>query len=71
MPLASKTLKSEDDVIDEANVFQVSQIERLLPVTTELLRRENMRDMVLSKVYDAVLRGWNESEPDSVLRQTE
>ena len=44
--------------MDAEEVFHVSQIE-LLPVTSEVIRRETRRDGNLSKIYEQVVNGWN------------
>lgn len=57
---------SEEDIMDEAHIFQVSQMERL-PVTSSQLRKETSKDKLLAVVYDAAMRGWNKPEDKTLL----
>ena len=49
--------RENTELIDPAEVFQVSQVE-MLPVSAEMIRRETPRDPTLSQVLEHVRLGW-------------
>ncbi len=49
--------RENTELIDSAEVFQVSQVE-MLPVSAEMIRRETQRDPTLSQVLEHVRLGW-------------
>ncbi|XP_021359256.1 uncharacterized protein K02A2.6-like [Mizuhopecten yessoensis] len=60
MTLDPKVQSEEEDILDDTHVYQVSQLEQL-PVTANRLRKETMKDAMLSRVYDAAMRGWSDA----------
>ena len=52
-----KTKSSDQDSTD---IFYVSQFEPL-PVTAKAVHHATVHDQQLSRVYDAVARGWNDN----------
>ena len=49
--------RENTEIIDPAEVFQVSQVE-MLPVSAEMIHRETLRDPTLSQVLEHVRLGW-------------
>ena len=57
LPVLNKTKSNGQDSTD---IFYVSQFESL-PVTAKAVHHATVRDKQLSRVYDAVARGWNDN----------
>ena len=60
-----------DDILDSTHVFNVTQLEAL-PVTAEEVKQQTARDPILSRAYDATMRGWgdnNDSDLQPYLRR--
>ena len=57
LPVSSKSKSNEPDSTD---IFYVSQFESL-PITAKAVHHATVRDQQLSRVYDAVARGWNDN----------
>jgi hypothetical protein len=62
LPLASKdnSEESELEIFDSAHIFHMTQMEAL-PVAAKEVKRRTARDPVLSRVYEATMRGWNDA----------
>lgn len=59
-PLIPTTSREEEsEVLDSAHVFHLSQLEGL-PVSASEVKRRTARDSVLSRVYEATMRGWHD-----------
>ena len=50
-----------DDIVDSTHVFHVTQLEAL-PVTAEEVKQQTARDPILSRAYDATMRGWGDND---------
>ncbi|XP_062586311.1 uncharacterized protein K02A2.6-like [Saccostrea cucullata] len=62
LPLATEGGEGalESEMLDTAHVFHMTQL-AALPVSASEIKRKTARDPVLSRVYDATMRGWNDA----------
>jgi hypothetical protein len=65
-PMSSTDQRCEEELMDAPHVFQMSQIDQL-PTSSAQLKKEIVKDRTLSLVYEAAMRGWNETG-DNTLR---
>ncbi|XP_048770688.2 uncharacterized protein K02A2.6-like [Ostrea edulis] len=60
LPLTGDGEDEEAEFLDSAHVFHIAQLEAL-PVSADEVKRRTARDPVLARVYEATMRGWNDS----------
>ncbi|XP_056009456.1 uncharacterized protein K02A2.6-like [Ostrea edulis] len=60
LPLTGDGEDEEPEFLDSACVFHIAQLEAL-PVSANEVKRRTAHDPVLARVYEATMRGWNDS----------
>ena len=64
--LPIKLALEEEDMLDTTHVYMMSQFE-CIPVSSKDVRNATAKDTVLSRVYDAVMRGWTDVQDKELI----